>query len=277
MINSNLQLSISRQCKLLGVGRASAYRPRKQKYPSKHIIDIVDQTFTNYPFFGTRGLQKMILRQSHVYISRYMIRKAMRYLGVETIAPKPNTSIPFKEHKIYPYLLRKLNGIDVNQVWISDITYIRIPKGFLYLCAVMDWQSRKILSWRLSNSMDTEFCVAALEDALQKYPRPEIFNTDQGSQYTSEKFTSKVIGAGIKMSMDGKGRWMDNVMVERFWRSLKYEEVYPKRYETPAEAKIGIAKYIEFYNSQRPHTTLDDKVPDEIYFNHIQEDLAQAS
>lgn len=279
MIQSNHKLSVSKQAILLGVNRTSHYRkPVEQsvKY-DKNLVDLVDSKFTKYPFFGTRGLKRMILKEDGIEVSRYLVGRIMERLGLYTIAPKPFTSLPNKEHKKYPYLLKKLSAIEINQVWVSDITYIKVAEGFVYLSVVMDWASRKILDWELSNTMDVFLCVDPLKRALGRFPVPEIFNTDQGSQYTSEKFTSTLMDAQIKISMDGKGRWMDNVMVERFWRTIKYEEVYPKRYETLKEAKNEIRKYIEFYNTGRPHSKLNDKTPDEFYFEKINQDLAIAS
>lgn len=279
MIQSNHKLSVSKQAKLLGVNRTSHYRKPKEKPEKyeKYLVDLVDSKFTKYPFFGTRGLRRMILKEDNLVISRYLVGKIMDLLGLETIAPKPFTSIPNKEHKKFPYLLKNLSTIQVNQVWVSDITYIRVAEGFVYLSVVMDWASRKILDFELSNTMDVFLCVDPLKRTLSKYQKPEIFNTDQGSQYTSEKFVSTLTDAQIKVSMDGKGRWMDNVMVERFWRTIKYEEVYPKRYENLKEARTEIRKYIDFYNSGRPHSNLNDKTPDEFYFENINQDLAIAS
>lgn len=188
-------------------------------------------------------------------------------MNIHSTAPKPNTSKPGKAHKIYPYLLRNLIIDKPNQVWATDITYIPMARGFLYLIAIMDWYSRKVLSWRLSNSMDTVFCIEALEEAMAKYGVPEIFNTDQGSQFTSEEFTGVLKSSDIKISMDGKGWWMDNVFIERLWRSLKYEEVYLKAYATPAEARVGIGDWMMFYNVKRTHQSLGSKTPESVYLN----------
>ena len=190
----------------------------------------------------------------------------MLKMGLSPIYQKPNTSKPHPEHRVYPYLLREMNIARPNQVWCADITYIPMRRGFLYLVAVMDWHSRKVLSWRLSNTLDADFCVAALEDALTKYGTPEIFNTDQGGQFTSLDFTQTLKDAGVRISMDGKGRWMDNVMIERLWRTLKYECVYLNAFETGSEARNGIGKWVELYNRKRPHSSLDDKTPHEAYF-----------
>ena len=220
------------------------------------------------PHFGTRGFVKHIKRWHGLIYTRYQIRKAMEILGLESIAPKPNLSIPNIQHKKYPYLLKGL-GIGVNDVWATDITYIRMNGGFVYLVAVIDWASRNVLSWRLSNSMETQFCKEALEEALMKYPKPKIFNTDQGSQFTSDDFRGILEEHKIQISMDGKGRWMDNVIVERLWRSLKYENVYPSGYANIKEAKKGISDYFQFYNEERCHSSLDDKTPNDVYFEYI--------
>jgi putative transposase len=190
----------------------------------------------------------------------------MRLMGLSAIYQKPNTSKPHPKHKIYPYLLRGMTIDRPNQVWCADISYIPMPRGYLYLVAIMDWASRKVLSWRLSNTMDADFCVDALEEALARYGRPEIFNTDQGSQFTSDAFTNTLQEAGIQISMDGKGRWMDNVMIERLWRSLKYECIYLHAFENSPEVRKGLKSWIDFYNTRRPHSSLDDRTPDEAYW-----------
>ena len=187
-------------------------------------------------------------------------------MGLESIAPKPDTSAPRKDHKVYPYLLRGLKIERANQVWATDITYIPMACGWVYLCAIVDWASRRVLSHRVSISMDASFCVEALEEAFSKYGTPEIFNTDQGSQFTSEEFTEALKSRGVQISMDGRGAWRDNIFIERFWRSIKYEEIYLHAYESVTQAKAGIARYINFYNTERPHSSLDKKTPDEFYF-----------
>ena len=191
----------------------------------------------------------------------------MQKMGLMAIYQKPNTSRPHPEHKVYPYLLRGMDIMESNQVWCADITYIPMRKGFLYLAAVMDWHSRKVLSWRLSNTLDTDFCVAALEEALSKYGKPAIFNTDQGCQFTGLQFTQTLKDAGVRISMDSKGRWMDNIMIERLWRSLKYECIYLHAFETGSETREGISKWIRRYNEERPHSSLDDRTPKEAYWN----------
>lgn len=198
-------------------------------------------------------------------VDRKRVRRLMRLMGLEGLAPKPNTSKPRKQHKKYPYLLKGLKIDSPNQVWATDLTYIPMKRGFVYLVAIIDWYSRYVLSWRISNTMDTDFCIDALNDALSHHGKPEIFNTDQGSQFTSEDFTDVLKDNGIAISMDGKGRWVDNVFVERLWRSLKWEEVYPKCYDTVFEAKAGIANWLKFYNTERLHQALEYKTPSEIY------------
>ena len=198
-------------------------------------------------------------------VNRKHVRRLMRLMGLEGLAPKPNTSKPRKEHKKYPYLLKGLNIDKPNQVWATDITYLPMKRGFLYLVAIIDWYSRYVLSWRISNTLDTDFCIDALNDALSHHGKPEIFNTDQGSQFTSEDFTALLEKNGIKISMDGKGRWVDNVFVERLWRSLKWEEVYPKCYDSVFEAKAGIANWLGFFNNERRHQALNYKTPKDLY------------
>jgi putative transposase len=205
------------------------------------------------------------LRRRGPRISRKRVARLMRKMGLCAIYPKPNTSKPFPGQKIYPYLLKGMTIDHPNQVWCADVCYIPMRRGFLYLVAIMDWHSRKVLSWRLSNTLEADFCVAALREALARYGAPEIFNTDQGCQFTSLEFTEVLKEAGVRISMDSKGRWMDNIMIERLWRSLKYESVYLHAFETGSEAKIGIGKWITFYNEQRPHSSLDDQTPDEAY------------
>ena len=210
-------------------------------------------------------MTEMLRRQGHA-VNRKRVRRLMREMGLEAIWQRPNTSKPHPENRIYPYLLRGLSIDRPNQVWCADVTYIPMPKGFLYLVAIMDWYSRKVLAWRLSNTMLADFCAEALEEALACYGRPEIFNTDQGSQFTSTDFTDAVRSRGIALSMDGKGSWRDNVFIERLWRSVKYEEIYLKAYESVGQARQSIANYLTWYNQQRPHSSLSDKTPDEAYF-----------
>jgi putative transposase len=220
----------------------------------------IDELFTAWPFLGSRRMTAM-LRVDGYTINRKRVRRLMRQMGIAALGPKPRTSKPAPGHKIFPYLLRGLVIERPNQVWCADITYIPIGRGFLYLVAVMDWASRAVLAWRLSNTMDVSFCLAALEEALARFGRPDIFNTDQGSQFTSLAFTGMLAAGGVRISMDGRGRWMDNVFIERLWRSLKHEEIYLKGYTDGREAKIGIASWIAFYNNRRPHQALGSRTP----------------
>lgn len=227
----------------------------------------IDEIHLEQPFRGSRRIRDELLdRQVVAAINRKKVQRLMRQMGLVALYPKKKTSLPGKGHKIYPYLLKDLTISRPNQVWAADICYIPMAKGFLYLVAVMDWHSRKVLSWRLSNTMDTRFCLEALDEAIERYGTPEIFNTDQGSQFTSEAFTGKLKAHQIQISMDGKGRWVDNVFVERLWRSLKYEEVYLKAYESPRQAETEIGRYFRFYNEKRRHQGLQRKTPDDVYF-----------
>jgi putative transposase len=206
-------------------------------------------------------------------VNRKRVRRLMRQMGLRALYPRQRTSQPGKGHKIYPYLLRDLCIEHANHVWATDICYIPMAKGFMYLVAIMDWHSRRVLSWRVSNTLDTDFCIEALEEALQRFGAPEIFNTDQGAQFTSEAFTGVLRAHGIQISMDGKGRWVDNVFVERLWRSVKYENVYLRAYETPTELRAGLARYFQFYNTRRRHTALDRRTPDAVYFDQAHREL----
>jgi putative transposase len=249
-------LSIRRQCAMLGLARSGVYRkPRPANDNELEAMRRIDALFTARPFFGARRIARTLSEEGFP-IDRKRVQRLMRRMGIEALGPKPRTSKPAPGHKIYPYLLRDLTIDRPNQVWAADITYIPIGRGFLYLVAVIDWASRAVLSWRLSNTMDASFCVAALEDALARYGKPEIFNTDQGSQFTSAAFTGALAEAGVAISMDGRGRWMDNVFIERLWRSLKYEDIYLKGYADGREAKAGIGEYFAFYNERRLHQAL---------------------
>lgn len=264
---SHDDLGIVRQCRLLNISRSNWYYAPKGESPfNLHLMRLIDAQFMETPYYGSRQMARYLRREGHC-IGRKRIRRLMRLMGIEAIYQKPKTSAPHPEHLIYPYLLRGLKIDRPNQAWCADITYIPMPCGFLYLVAIMDWASRKVLSWRLSNTLDAGFCVEALKDALARCGKPEIFNTDQGSQFTGFDFTGALKAAGIKISMDGKGRWMDNVFIERLWRSLKYESVYLNLFETGSEARKGIGKWIAHYNENRPHSALDGQTPDEVYFN----------
>jgi putative transposase len=255
------QISIRRQCTLLGVARSGVYRPpRPANDNDVTLMRRIDELFTAWPFLGSRRLATLLRAEGHA-INRKRVQRLMRKMGIAALGPKPRTTVPAPGHKIYPYLLRELAIERPNQVWAADITYIPIGRGFLYLVAIMDWASRAVLSWRLSNTMEASFCVSALEEALARFGRPEIFNTDQGSQFTSTAFTGTLATAGVRISMDGRGRWMDNVFIERLWRSLKHEDVYLKGYADGREARAGIGEWVAFYNTRRPHQALGNRSP----------------
>ena len=274
MIDPEDKLSIQKQSKLLKVSRSSVYyKPRPLSEDELKLMRAIDELHLEHPFAGSRMLRDFLLRDG-VRVGRRHMRTAMRRMGVEAIYRKPNTSKPAQGHKIYPYLLRNVAVTRANQVWSTDISYIPMKRGFVYLIAVIDWFSRRVLSWKLSITMDVSFCLEALDEALKKYGKPEIFNTDQGSQFTSIDFTGRLKKEGIAISMDGKGRWCDNVFVERFWRSIKYEEVYLHAYDSVSEARSRIGQYIQFFNSRRPHSSLQAQTPDQVYFNRSQEQLA---
>lgn len=245
------------------------YQPKEgsKQEEDRKLMRLLDALHLKYPWKGSRTLKDDLWDHHSLHVNRKRVQRLMEIMGIKSISPKQKTTKPDSSHRIYPYLLRGLSITRPNQVWCSDITYIPMAKGFMYLVAVMDWATRKVLSWRLSNTLDTDFCVEALEEALACYGSPEIFNTDQGCQYTSEAFTSVLSREQIKISMDGKGRWMDNVFIERLWRSLKYEEVYLKAYETPQIALQEIGSWLEYYNSKRRHSALDRKTPDQVYYD----------
>jgi putative transposase len=255
------KLSIRRQCALLGVARSGVYRARKRANDNDlSLMRWIDELFTSWPFLGSRRMTAM-LRAEGFMINRKRVQRLMRQMGIAALGPKPKTTKPAPGHKIYPYLLRNVTIERANHVWAADITYIPIGRGFLYLVAIIDWASRAVLGWRLSNTPDTSFCLAALEDAFARFGKPEIFNTDQGSQFTSAAFTGALAANGIAISMDGRGRWMDNVFIERLWRSLKHEDVYLKGYADGLEARLGIAAWLEFYNERRLHQALGYRPP----------------
>jgi putative transposase len=263
--SSHVRLSVVKQCTLLKIARSSLYYEKKgESSVNLTVMQEIDRAFTEWPFFGVRQMCRYLVSLGYG-VGTKRVRRLMRLMGLMAVYQKPKTSIANQEHKRYPYLLRELEITRPNQVWCADITYIPMRKGFLYLVAVMDWHSRKVLSWRLSNTMESDFCVLALEEALSKYGTPDIFNTDQGSQFTSLAFTNVLQTHGIRISMDGRGRWLDNVFIERLWRSLKYENVYLNAYETGSEARAGISKWITFYNQVRPHSSLGGKTPTSVY------------
>jgi putative transposase len=258
-------LPVSRQCRLLALSRSSVYRrPAEINEEDGTIMALIDRQYLVRPYYGSRRMAAWLATQGHA-VNRKRVQRLMRLAGLLAIYQRPNTSKPVPAHKIYPYLLGGIAIERVNQVWCADVTYIPMAKGFLYLVVIMDWVSRAVLAWRLSNTLGAEFCVEALEDALSHDDRPEIFNTDQGSQFTSDDFTGTLKRHTIMISMDGKGRYMDNIFVERLWRSLKYEEVYLNAYASVAEAKAGIGAWLDFYNEERQHQSLGYRTPRQAY------------
>ena len=257
-------LSVIRQCALLMLSRSSVYyHPAEVDEYDLGLMALIDRQYLKTPFYGSRRMTAWLRAQGYA-VNRKRVQRLMRLMGTEAIYQRPNTSKPSVEHKVYPYLLRSLEISRANQVWAADITYLPMARGFVYLVAIMDWYSRYVLAWRISNALDVDFCVDALEEALSK-DKPEIFNTDQGSRFTSDAFTGVLLGHGIQISVDGKGRFMDNIFVERLWRSVKYEEVYLKAYETVPEAKEGIGSYLCFYNDERPHQALGYQTPHQVF------------
>jgi putative transposase len=266
MIDRDHELPVSKQCAALAISRGSVYYERVEVSASDlALMRRIDELHLEHPHAGSRMLRDLLAAEGSK-IGRRHVRTLMQRMGIEAIYRRPRTSIPAPGHKIFPYLLRGLTIDRANQVWASDITYIPMARGFVYLAAVMDWFARRILAWRLSITLDTEFCIDAVDEALRLYGRPEIFNTDQGSQFTSDAFTEVLINNDIAISMDGKGAWRDNVFLERFWRTVKYEEVYLKAYESVAEARSSIGCYLKFYNGRRPHSALDRRTPDQAYY-----------
>lgn len=266
---SNPQLSVRRQCELLGVNRNRLIPPPPKTSPMDlQLMRWIDELHMQEPTFGTRGLNRLLVREHGCSIGRARMRRLMRQMGIAAIYPKPRLSIPGKGHRIYPYLLRNLDIGRPNQVWCVDITYIPMPHGFCYLVAIMDWYSRKVLSWSVSTTMDIEFCLLAFRKAVAiAGTTPEIMNSDQGSQFTSDGWIKEMKShKNLKISMDGKGRWVDNVFIERLWWSLKYEDIYLRSYSTPREVEIGVTKWFEKFNQRRPHSSLEDATPDEVYY-----------
>lgn len=267
MIDPRHKLPVVQQARLLDLSRSSVYYlPKPTPDADLRLMRRMDELHLEYPFAGARMLRDMLLLEGHE-VGRKHVGTLMRKMGIEAIYRKANTSRRNQEHRIYPYLLRDLTIERPNHVWAMDTTYIPMRRGFVYLCAVLDWATRKVLSWRVSNSLTADPCVDALEEAITKYGVPEIMNTDQGSQFTSSDFIGLVKRHGVQISMDGKGCWRDNVFVERLWKSVKYEEIYLHGYETVTDAKQALTRYFDFYNRRRPHSTLDGKTPDTVYFN----------
>jgi putative transposase len=268
------QLSIARQCELVSISRSGFYyRPAGETPLNLALMRLIDAQFLETPWYGSRQMARHLRREGYT-VGRKRVRRLMAKMGLAPIYQRPRTTVPHPEHRIYPYLLRDLVIDRPNQVWCADLTYIPMRRGFLYLVAVMDWTSRKVLSWRVSNTMDVAFCLEALEEALAQFGKPEIFNTDQGSQFTSPQFAGVLQDAGVRISMDGRGRWMDNVFIERLWRSLKYECVYLHAFETGSELRAGLSHWIDYYNARRPHSTLAGRTPDEAYGATERERLA---
>ena len=269
MIDRDHDLPIIKQAKALGISRGSVYYlPRPVPAAALAVMRRMDELHLEFPFAGSRMLRDLLNKEG-VEIGRCRVATLMKRMGIEALYRKPNTSKPAPGHKIYPYLLRGMTIDRPNQVWAMDLTYVPMARGFVYLAVVIDWFSRRVLAWRLSITMEAAFCVEALEEALARHGRPEIFNTDQGSQFTGGAFTGVLTRNGIAISMDGKGAWRDNVFVERLWRSVKYEEVYLRAYDTVAEARASIGRYLSFYNTRRPHSSLDRQTPDRAYFTRL--------
>ena len=260
-------LPVTRQCELLDIPRSSFYHaPVPISDEELELMRLIDRCHLELPFYGSRRIRTWLFDEHGLTVNRKRIQRLLRTMSIETLYPKRNLSLANQKHKVYPYLLRNLVIDRPNQVWCTDVTYIPMAKGFVYLVAVMDWYSRRVLSWRVSTTMDTSFCIEALEEAVEIYGAPQIFNTDQGSQFTSEEFTGVLKSNNIQISMDGKGRWVDNVFIERLWRSVKYEEVYLKAYDSAGDARRSLAAWFEFYNSKRRHQSLDELTPDTVYF-----------
>ena len=269
MITPDHKLPIAQQCRILELARSTAYyQPRPVSDADLALMRCIDELHLEYPFAGARLLRDILNREG-LKIGRKHVATLMDRMGIDAIYRKPNTSKRHPAHPIYPYLLRNLTITRSNHVWAADITYIPMKRGFVYLFAVLDWASRRVLAWRLSNTLTTDFCIEAVQEAMNKYGKPEIFNTDQGCQFTSLEFTGLLKENGIQISMDGKGCWRDNVFVERLWKSIKYDEVYLHAYDSVSAAKHGLVRYLAFYNQRRPHSSLDRKTPDEFYYENL--------
>ena len=270
-------ISIAHQCQLLNVSRSSFYyRSKPASEYDLQLMRLIDELYLDHPCRGSRSMRNQ-LRRSGYKVNRKKVQRLMRLMGIRAVYPKPRTTIPHLGHKVYPYLLRNLNIDHPNQVWASDITYLPMKSGFMYLTVIMDWHSRKVLSWRISNSLETEFCIEALEEALSRYGAPEIFNTDQGSQYTSNKFTEVLKSHEVAISMDGRGRAQDNILIERLWWSLKHQYLYLHAFDSGSHLYRGLKTWFEFYNRDRAHQALDNFTPDEVYYNLIPRLTRQAA
>jgi putative transposase len=272
MIDKEHRVSITKQCHILQLSRSSVYyAPVPVSDKDRELMRAIDEIHLEDPSLGSRGIKNQLKMRGSI-AGRIHVRTLMRKMGIEAVYKKPRLSKPHPGHTVYPYLLRGLDIKEANSVWCADITYIPMTKGFCYLVAVMDWASRKVLSFRVSNTLDTSFCIDALEEALQRYGTPHIFNTDQGSQFTSLEFTNILLQKNIRISMDGRGQWRDNVFIERLWKTVKYTEVYLKAYESLSHARKELRKFFERYNARRPHQGLNDRTPDEVYFSILPEE-----
>lgn len=271
MIDREHTLPITKQCKVLTLSRSSVYyKPVPVSDANRELMRLIDEIHLELPHLGSRGMKNELRDKGHT-VGRIHVRTLMRKMGIEAIYKKPRLSKPHPGHKVYPYLLRGLDIKEANTCWAADITYIPMARGFCYLVAIMDWASRKVLSFRLSNTLDASFCIEALEEALRNYGAPDIFNTDQGSQFTSLEFTNILIQKGIRISMDGQGRWRDNIFIERLWKTVKYEEIYLKAYESITHARKELTRFFERYNTRRRHQGLNDRTPDEVYWATLPE------
>ena len=269
MIDCKHKLPISRQARLLDISRGTVYyQPRPISPRDQMLMNRIDRLHLELPFAGARMLRDLLRQEGHK-AGRSKVSRLMRLMGIEALYRKPRTTRRHPENKVYPYLLRNLAVTRPNQAWAMDITYIPMARGFIYLAAVVDWFSRRVMAWKVSTTMDVHFCLEAVEEAIERHGKPEIMNTDQGSQFTSQAFTGLLKDNGIQISMDGKGAWRDNVFVERLWRSVKYEEVYLHAYDTVSAVKAGLDRYFRFYNSRRPHSSLDRQTPDQFYFESL--------
>ena len=276
MIDKTHPLPVTRQARVLELSRSSVYyEPVPTSADDLAMMAAMDDIHMKLPFYGIRRIRGELAGRGFE-VGRQHVATLMRKMGIEALCPKRRLSVPHPGHKIYPYLLRGVDITAAGHVWCTDITYLPMARGFCYLVAIMDWASRRVLSWRLSNTLDASFCIEALEEALERYEAPDIFNTDQGSQFTSEGFTGVLLSHGVSISMDGRGRWMDNVFIERLWRSVKYEEVYLKAYESISEARRELGAYFDFYNMRRRHQGLEDQTPDQVYWSTLQTGQAAA-